>query len=147
MEATRRRSMWAVCAAVVIVAAVLSLVWTDTASTQSVFPGWRCYPAKLPKGSKFVPVGIGFNSTAVQNGTTGQAVKPLLYCDPVSMGGLNSTSSIEPPLVCYGIKDDSGTPKFPGATVVVNSELFAGQLAIKKSKIFCSPTFLESVGP
>jgi hypothetical protein len=140
-----------VCAAVVVAAAVLSLAWTETASTQVVVapPGWRCYPAKLPKGSpKFVPVGIGFNGTAVQNGTTGQAVKPLLYCDPVSMGGgLNSTSIIEPPLVCYGIKDDSGTPKFPGATVVVNSELFAGRLAIKKSKIFCSPTFLESVGP
>src|SRR5262249_13325204 len=137
MEATRRRSTWAVCAAVVVAATVLSLLWTETASTQTPPQGWRCYPAKQPKGAtKHVPIGIPLNGTL--QSTSGQALKPVLYCDPVNQGGLNSTNStIGPGLVCYSIKDDSGTPKFPGATVVLESELFAGQLAVKKSKLFC----------
>ena len=53
-----------------------------------------------------------------------------------------------PGLVCYSIKDDSGTPKFSGATVaVLNSDLFAGQLAVKKSKTFCTIGFGQPVGP
>jgi hypothetical protein len=136
MEGTRRRPVWAICAAVVVAAAVLSLVWTDTASTQTEPPGWRCYPAKQPKGeTKFVPVDLTFNGTI--QGTTGQALKPVLYCDPVNSAVVNGT---EPPaLVCYSIKDDSGTPKFPGATVdiAVPDVPFNGSLALKKSKTFC----------
>ena len=145
MEGTRRRPVWAVCAAVVVAAAALSLLWTDTASTQVAPQGWRCYPAKQPKGAtKFVPVGLIFNGTL--QGTSGQALKPVLYCDPVNQGGLNSTTG--PGLVCYSIKDDSGTPKFSGATVaVLNSDLFAGQLAVKKSKTFCTIGFGQPVGP
>jgi len=138
--------VWAVCAAVVVAAAVLSLLWSDTASTQIVPPqGWRCYPAKQPKGSpKFVPQEIVLNGTLQH--TSGQALKPVLYCDPVNQGGLNSTTG--PGLVCYSIKDDSGTPKFSGATVaVLNSDLFAGQLAVKKSKTFCTIGFGQPVGP
>ena len=138
MEGTRRRPVWAVCAAVVVAAAVLSLLWTDTASTQTqVPPGWRCYPAKQSKGEmKFVPVDLTLNGT-IQLGTTAQALKPVLYCDPVnSGGGLNSTSPL--PLVCHSIKDTSGT-KFPGATVgvAVPDVPFNGSLALKKSKTFC----------
>jgi hypothetical protein len=141
MEATRRRPVWAVCAAVVVAAAVLSLLWTDTASTQIAPQGWRCYPAKQPKGAaKFVPVDMIFNGTL--QGTTGQALKPVLYCDPINEGGSNSTSMS---LVCYSIKDESGTPKFPGATVGVANFGFAfpfnGSLAVKKSKIFCELAF------
>jgi hypothetical protein len=33
MEGARRRPVWAVCAAVVVAAAVVSLLWTETAST------------------------------------------------------------------------------------------------------------------
>ena len=142
MEGTRRRPVWAVCAAVVVAAAVLSLLWTDTASTQTqVPPGWRCYPAKQSKGEmKFVPVDLTLNGT-IQLGTTAQALKPVLYCDPVNQGGLNSTTG--PGLVCYSIKDDSGTPKFPGATVDVSEpELaFSGPLDVKKSKLFCTTAF------
>ena len=136
MEGTRRRPVWAMCAAVVIAAAVLSLLWSDTASTQIAPQGWRCYPAKQPKGeTKFVPVDLILNGTI--QGTTGQALKPVLYCDPVNSGGLNSTSSL--PLVCYSIQDASGTPKFPGATVdvAVPDVPFNGSLALKKSKTFC----------
>ena len=136
MEGTRRRPVWALCAAVVIAAAVLSLLWSDTASTQIAPQGWRCYPAKQPKGeTKFVPVDLILNGTI--QGTTGQALKPVLYCDPVNSGGLNSTSSL--PLVCYSIQDASGTPKFPGATVdvAVPDVPFNGSLALKKSKTFC----------
>jgi hypothetical protein len=126
-----------VCAAAVVAAAALSLLWTDTASTQTAPQGWRCYPAKQLKGeTKFVPVDLGLNGT-IQLGTTGQALKPVLYCDPVnSGGGLNSTSPL--PLVCYSIKDTSGT-KFPGATVgvAVPDVPFNGSLALKKSKTFC----------
>ena len=145
MEGTRRRPVWAVCAAVVVAAAALSLVWTDTASTQVAPQGWRCYPAKQPKGQmKFGPVEIPLSGTLQQ--TSGQALKPVLYCDPVNQGGLNSTTG--PGLVCYSIKDDSGTPKFSGATVaVLNSDLFAGQLAVKKSKTFCTIGFGQPVGP
>ncbi len=136
MEGTRRRPVWAVCAAVVVAAAALSLLWTDTASTQTEPPGWRCYPAKQPKGeTKFVPVDLTFNGTI--QGTTGQALKPVLYCDPVNSAVVNGT---EPQaLVCYSIKDDSGTPKFPGATVdvAVPDVPFNGSLALKKSKTFC----------
>jgi hypothetical protein len=142
MEGTRRRPVWAVCAAVVIAAAVLSLLWTDTASTQQIAPqGWRCYPGKPPKGSpKFVPVDMIFNGTL--QGTTGQALKPVLYCDPIN-GGLNAT---EVALVCFSIKDDSGTPKFPGATVDVATFDFPfnGSLALKKSKTFCTFAFRQS---
>ena len=140
MEGSRRRPVWAVCAAVVVAAAVLSLLWTDTASTQTEPQGWRCYPAKQPKGeTKFVPVDLILNGTI--QGTTGQALKPVLYCDPVNSGGLNSTSSL--PLVCYSIQDASGTPKFPGATVDVSEpELaFSGPLDVKKSKLFCTTAF------
>jgi hypothetical protein len=145
MEATRRRPVWAVCAAVVVAAAVLSLLWTDTASTQPFgSQGWRCYPAKQPKGfPKFVPVDIALNGTL--QGTTAQALKPVLFCDPVNGPVTNSTERVG--LVCYSIKDAKGTPKFPGATVGVNSDLFGGALAVKKSKIFCAPAFLLSVGP
>ena len=93
---------------------------------------------------KFGPVEIPLSGTLQQ--TSGQALKPVLYCDPVNQGGLNSTTG--PGLVCYSIKDDSGTPKFPGATVaVLNSDLFAGQLAVKKSKTFCTIGFGQPVGP
>jgi hypothetical protein len=90
---------------------------------------------------KFEPVEIPLNGTLQR--TSGQALKPVLYCDPVNQGGLNSTAF--PGLVCYSIKDDSGTPKFPGVTVDVNSDLFAGQLAVKKSKIFCTLGFGQPV--
>jgi hypothetical protein len=142
MEGTRRLPVWAVCAAVVVAAAVLSLLWTDIASTQVSPQGWRCYPAKQPKGeTKFVPTELVLNGTL--QGTNTQALKPVLYCDPVN-GGTNAT---EFSLVCYSIKDDSGTPKFPGATVEVNADLFAGMLAVKKSKIFCTMGFGQPVGP
>ena len=140
MEGTRRRPVWAVCAAVVIAAAVLSLLWTDTASTQTEPPGWRCYPAKQAKGeTKFVPVDLIFNGTI--QGTSGQALKPVLYCDPVNSGLINSTES--PALVCYSIKDAPGTPKFPGATVdvVVPDVPFNGSLELRKSKTFCVVVF------
>ena len=143
MEGTRRRPVWAMCAAVVIAAAVLSLLWSDTASTQIAPQGWRCYPAKQPKGeTKFVPVDLILNGTI--QGTTGQALKPVLYCDPVNSGGLNSTSSL--PLVCYSIQDASGTPKFPGATVdvAVPDVPFNGSLDLKKSKTFCVFAFRVS---
>jgi hypothetical protein len=136
MEEARCRPVWAVCAAVVVAAAVLSLLWTDTASTQVAPPGWRCYPAKQPNGAtKFVPVDLVLNGTF--QGTMTQALKPVLYCDPVNNGGLNSTES--PALVCYSIKDASGTPKFPGATVDVTTAdvPFNGSLSLKKSKTVC----------
>ena len=143
MEATRRRPVWAVCATVVVAAAVLSLLWTDTASTQIAPSGWRCYPAKQPKGApKFVPVSMIFNGTL--QGTTGQAIKPVLFCDPINGGGTNSTSN-DMALVCYSIKDESGTPKFPETQVQVTNFGFAfpfnGTLATKKSKIFCELAF------
>jgi hypothetical protein len=140
MEGTRRRPVWAVCAAVVVAAAVVSLVWTDTASTQIFATGWRCYPAKQPKGTpKFEPTDLVLNGTL--QGTNAQALKPVLYCDPVSPGVVNATAA--PSLVCYSIKDASGTPKFPGATVEVSDfELpFNGTLDLKKSKLFCSMAF------
>src|SRR5262249_44684052 len=136
MEATRRRPVWAVCAAVVVAAAVLSLLWTDTASTQPIFAqGWRCYPAKQPKGeTKFAPVDLIFNGTL--QGTSGPAPKPVLSCHPLNQG-LNNTTF--PGLVCYSIKDDS---KFSGETVEVSSSaLFTGMLAVKKSKTFCTLGF------
>ncbi len=135
MEEPRCRPVWAVCAAVVVGAAVLSLLWTDTASTQVAPPGWRCYPANQAKGeTKFVPVDLVLNGTFQETMT--QALKPVLYCDPVNVG-LNSTAS--PALVCYSIKDDSGTPKFPGATVDVTTAdvPFNGTLSLKKSKTVC----------
>jgi hypothetical protein len=145
MEGTRRRRVWAVCAAVVVAAAVVSLLWTDTASTQIFATGWRCYPAKQPKGTpKFEPTDLVLNGTL--QGTNAQALKPVLYCDPLS-SGVNSTTFS---LICYSIKDDAGTPKFPGATVEASdSQLpFDGTLAVKKSKIFCSPAFGRPVpGP
>ena len=140
MEGTRRRPVWAVCAAVVVAAAVVSLLWTDTASTQIAPQGWRCYPAKQSKGeTKFVPVDLTLNGTI--QGTTGQALKPVLYCDPVNAALVNSTQPL--PLVCYSIKDASGTPKFPGATVdvAVPDVPFNGSLALKKSKTFCVVVF------
>src|SRR5262249_24834654 len=146
MEATRRRPVWAVCAAVVLAATVLSLLWTETASTQIAPAGWRCYPGKPPKGSpKFVPVDMIFNGTF--QGTTGQALKPVLYCDPINNGGVNSTQPLG--LVCFSIKDDSGTPKFPGATVDLSAIdfTFNGWLALKKSKIFCTPAFVTGENP
>ncbi len=142
MEGTRRRPAWAVCAAVVVAATVLSLLWTDTASTQIAPQGWRCYPGKPPKGSpKFVPVDMIFNGTL--QGTTGQALKPVLYCDPINNGGSNDTALS---LVCFSIKDDSGTPKFPGATVGVGALDFPfnGSLALKKSKTFCTLAVRQS---
>src|SRR5262245_53959260 len=145
MEATRRRPVWAVCAAVVLAATVLSLLWTDTASTQIAPQGWRCYPGKPPKGSpKFEPVDMFFNGTL--QGTTGQALKPVLYCDPVNTG-LNNTEF--PALVCFSIKDDSGTPKFPGVTVDVSALDFPfnSSLALKKSKTFCTLAIGHPVGP
>src|SRR5262245_10008521 len=146
MEATRRRPVWAVCAAVVVAATVRSLLWTDTASTQTEPPGWRCYPAKQPKGSpKFVPVDMIFNGTL--QGTNGQALKPVLFCDPINNGGLNNTEPLG--LVCFSIKDDSGTPKFPGVTVDVGvlALPFDGSLALKKSKTFCTLAIFNRENP
>ena len=144
MEGTRRRPVWAVCAAVVVAAAVLSLLWTDTASTQTQPPpGWRCYPAKQSKGEmKFVPVDLTLNGT-IQLGTTAQALKPVLYCDPVNAALVNSTQPLA--LVCYSIKDTSGT-KFLGATVgvAVPNVPFNGSLDLKKSKTFCVFAFRVS---
>jgi hypothetical protein len=150
MEGTGRRRAWAVCAAVVVAAAVVSLLWTNTASTQIFLSGggWRCYPAKQPKGSqKFVPPPPITLNGNLQLNSTAQVLKPVFYCDPVNHAAINSTNSTEQlALVCYSIKDISGM-KFPGATVQVNSDLFGGALAVKKSKIFCAPAFLVSVGP
>jgi hypothetical protein len=136
MEGTPRRPVWAVCAAAVVAATVLSLLWTDSAHTQIVAMGWRCYPAKQPKGTpKFEPTELVLDGTLQVTNT--QALKPVFYCDPVSPA-TNATAG--PSLVCYSIKDDSGTPKFPGATVDVSDfELpFDGTLDVKKSKLFCS---------
>jgi hypothetical protein len=141
MERSRRR-LWSVCAAAVVAASVASLLWTDTASTQPIAPqGWRCYPAKQPKGTpKFAPVDLILSGTLQQ--TDSQAVKPVLYCELVNSAGSNSTIGLLPTaLACFAIKDDSGTPKFPGATVGVASELLNGTLAVKKSKLFCLPAF------
>ena len=140
MERTRRRPVWAVCAAVVVAAAVLSLLWTDTASTQIAPQGWRCYPAKQSKGqTKFAPVDLILNG-ALQFNTDTQALKPIFYCDPVNQG-LNATAS--PSLICYSIKDAKGTPKFSGATVEVSDFALPlnGTLDVKKSKFFCSMAF------
>lgn len=142
MEGTRRRPVWALCVAAVVAATVLSLVWTDSASTQIFATGWRCYPAKQPKGTpKFEPTALVLNGTL--QGTNAQALKPVLYCDPVSAGLNNTNTTRFPSLVCYSIKDASGTPKFPGATVDVSEpELaFSGPLDVKKSKLFCTTAF------
>ena len=98
-------------------------------------------PGEAAEGApKFVPVDMSFNGSLQT--TNGQALKPVLYCDPINEGGSNSTSMS---LVCYSIKDESGTPKFPGTTVGVtnfgSAFPFNGSLAVKKSKIFCELAF------
>jgi len=135
MEGRRRRFVWSVCAVAVVAGTLGSLLWSDPASTQVIVPGWRCYPAKLPKGApKFVETDVVLNGTL--QGSVATAIKPAFYCDRVDQG-LNSTSS--PPLVCYKIKDVKGTPKFPGAQPSFTDPLLHvnATLDLKSSKLFC----------
>lgn len=135
MASSRRWSVWSVCAAVAVAGSVLSLVWTESASTQGVpeIPGWRCYPAKTAKGAaKFTPRDVTWNGSLEVSAAT--VVKPVAYCDAVNNSQINNTASA---LACYKIKDVKGSTKFAGAQINISGPFGNETLALKKSSTVC----------
>jgi hypothetical protein len=135
MASSRRWSVWSVCAAVAVAGSVLSLVWTESASTQGVpnIPGWRCYAAKTAKGTaKFTARDVFWNGSLQQSAAT--VLKPVAYCDPVNNSQINNTVSA---LACYKIKDVQSTPKFAGAQINISTPFGDETLDLKKSNTVC----------
>lgn len=135
MAPSRRWSVWSVCAAVAVAGSVLSLVWTERASTQGVpnIPGWRCYAAKTAKGTaKFAARDVSWNGSLQISDAT--VVKPVAYCDAVNSSQINNTVSA---LACYKIKDVQGTPKFAAAQINISGPFGNETLALTKSKTVC----------
>ena len=135
MAPSRRWSVWSVCAAVAVAGSVLSLVWTENASTQGVpnIPGWRCYAAKTAKGTaKFTERDVFWNGSLQQSAAT--VLKPVAYCDQVNQSQINNTASA---LACYKIKDVKGTPKFLATHINISTPFGAESLDLKKSKTVC----------
>jgi hypothetical protein len=141
MASLRGSSVWSVCAAVAVAGSVLSLVWTDRASTQGVpnIPGWRCYAAKTAKGTKFTPRDVTWNGSLELS--TATVLKPVAYCDRVNGGDINNTAVA---LACYKIKDVKGTEKFRGAQINISGPFGAESLDLKKSKTVCVEVSPES---
>ena len=142
---TLKHSAWAGAATLAVAVSLLTLPAPAPAGFPGGVSGQRCYPAKRIKGFEVPPqAAFVIDQFQASNSTIG---KPFMVCVPANVVGptpINSTASLLGATVCYKVKDDKGTPKFPagGAAVVVNGTvplIGIELLEIKSSKVVCLP--------